>query len=81
MRNLFTDYWNSFWHVIFGFIGAFYYPVLLIFVIYQLADPFETNMQIDIFEGMIGFLGGMFLRRAWHQTQLDHSNIGNNVPN
>jgi len=66
MRNLFEDSWNSFWHVVFGFVGAFYPPVLIIFILYQLVDPFETNMQIDIFEGMIGFLFGMFLRRTWH---------------
>ncbi len=68
MRDLFTDSWNSFWHVVFGFIGAFYPPVLIVFILYQLVDPFETNMQIDIFEGMIGFLAGLFLRRAWHQA-------------
>jgi hypothetical protein len=66
MRDLFTDSWNSFWHIFFGFVGAFYPLVLIIFILYQLADPLETNMQIDIFEGMIGFLAGMFLRRAWH---------------
>lgn len=71
MRDLFTDGWNSFWHVVFGFLGAFYHPIILIFVIYQLVDPFETNMQIDIFEGMIGFLAGMALRRTWHKAELN----------
>jgi hypothetical protein len=81
MRDLFTDYWNSFWHVVFGFLGSLYLPVLIIFIMYQLADPFETNMQIDIFEGMIGYLAGLFLRRAGHQAQLDVAQVGNNVAN
>jgi hypothetical protein len=81
MRDLFTDDWNSFWHVVFGFLGSFYHPILFIFILYQLVDPLETNMQIDIFEGMIGFLAGLFLRRAGHQTQLDVTQISNNIPN
>lgn len=70
MRELFTDSWNSFWHVLFGFIGAFYPPILFVFILYQLEDPFETNVQIDIFEGMIGFLAGKFLYRLRHKTEL-----------
>jgi hypothetical protein len=62
MRNLFTDGWNSFWHFIFGFLGAFYYPVLSVFIVYQLVDPLEQNMLIDIYEGMIGFIAGLYLK-------------------
>ena len=55
MRDLFADGWNSFWHVVFGMIGGVYYPVILLFVMYQLIDPFEENVWIDITEGLIGF--------------------------
>jgi hypothetical protein len=62
MRDLFTDKWNSFWHFIFGFLGAFYHPVLSVFIVYQLVDPLEQNMLIDIYEGMIGFIVGIYLK-------------------
>lgn len=64
MRNLFTDGWNSFWHFIFGFLGSFYHPVLSVFIVYQLVDPLEQNMLIDIYEGMIGFIAGLYLKQT-----------------
>ena len=55
MRDLFTDGWNSFWHFVFGLLG-FYSPfVTILFVLYQLKDPFETNITIDLTEFLIGF--------------------------
>lgn len=70
MRELFTDYMNSFYHVWFGFLGAFFTPILFIAIDYQVSDIFETNMQIDVFEIMIGYIIGT-LCRTWHQTQLN----------
>uniref|UniRef100_A0A6C0ER45 Uncharacterized protein n=1 Tax=viral metagenome TaxID=1070528 RepID=A0A6C0ER45_9ZZZZ len=55
MRDLFVDGWNSFWHVVFGMIGAIYFPVLILFIAYQLIDPFEKNVLTDIAEGLIGY--------------------------
>lgn len=55
MRALFADGWNSFWHVVFGMIGNFCPTVLLLFILYQLIDPFEMNVWIDITEGLIGY--------------------------
>ena len=55
MRDLFTDGWNSFWHFVFGLVG-FYSPfVTILFILYQLKDPFETNITIDLTEFLIGF--------------------------
>lgn len=71
MRELFTDYMNSFYHVWFGFLGAFSFPILFFALDYQLFDFFDTNMQIDIFEVMIGYILGKLLRRAWHETKLN----------
>lgn len=70
MRELFTDYMNSFYHVWFGFLGAFFFPILFIAIDYQISDIFETNMQIDVFEVMIGYIIGT-LCRTWHQTKLN----------
>ena len=55
MRALFADGWNSFWHVVFGMIGSGHPVVLLLFILYQLIDPFEMNVWIDITEGLIGY--------------------------
>jgi len=55
MRYLFADGWNSFWHVVFGMIGGIYYPIIILFILYQLIDPFEENVWIDISEGLIGY--------------------------
>jgi len=55
MRDLFTDGWNSFWHFVFGLVG-FYSPlVTILFILYQLKEPFETNITIDLTEFLIGF--------------------------
>uniref|UniRef100_A0A6C0JLH3 Uncharacterized protein n=1 Tax=viral metagenome TaxID=1070528 RepID=A0A6C0JLH3_9ZZZZ len=55
MRALFADGWNSFWHVAFGMIGSIYPIVLALFIGYQLIDPYEMNVWIDISEGLIGY--------------------------
>jgi hypothetical protein len=71
MRDLFTDRWNSFWHFIFGFLGSFYRPVLDVFITYQMVDPLEHNMLIDIYEGIIGYIVGIYfilLNRLRHQA-------------
>jgi len=56
MRSLFTDGWNSFWHVFFGCIGYYSLPVVVLFVLYQLKDPFETNITVDLTEFLVGYL-------------------------
>ena len=70
MRELFTDYMNSFYHVWLGFLGAFFTPILFFAIDYQLFDFFDTNMQIDVFEVMVGYIIGT-LCRARHQAKLD----------
>ena len=36
MRPLFSDGWNSFWHVLFGMIAAKYNIVLILFLGYEI---------------------------------------------
>jgi len=64
MRVLFADGWNSFWHFVFGFIGAFFAPSLYHFIDYQLFDPYETNVLIDILEGLLGFASGIYVEQG-----------------
>ena len=56
MRALFTDGWNSFWHFFFGILANFYWIMIPGFMGYQLADPYEKNLFIDVSEFAIGFM-------------------------
>jgi len=56
MRPLFTDGWNSFWHVMFGILATQYSIIIPIYVIYQLFDWYDVNMMIDLLEFFIGFI-------------------------
>jgi len=55
MRPLFTDGANSAWHVIFGAAAAWIWWITPLFVLYQLQDPFEKNILIDLGEFAIGW--------------------------
>lgn len=56
MRRLFTDGWNSFWHFFFGIVGVYSNLVTILFVMYQLKDPYEKNVVIDLTEFALGYL-------------------------
>ena len=57
MRPLFTDGWNSFWHVFFGVLAIHFYIIIPVFVLYQLIDWYDVNMMIDLSEFFIGYGG------------------------
>ena len=58
-RLLFTDNWNSFWHIIIG-IFSVKIPILVpIFIFYQLADQSEINVFIDLLEFTYGYIAGI----------------------
>ena len=56
MRRLFTDGWNSFWHFLFGKVGVYSNIVTIIFIMYQLKDPYDKNLVIDLTEFALGYL-------------------------
>jgi hypothetical protein len=56
-RELFTDGWNSFWHLFFGVLSGRFLVILPIFVIYQLFNFHDKNLYIDLSEFFIGFFG------------------------
>ena len=55
MRPLFTDGWNSFWHVFFGVISARYTIIIPAFILYQVIDWHDKNMLCDLNEFFIGY--------------------------
>ncbi len=61
-RGLFTDGWNSFWHVVFGILATtFPRCIVPTFLAYQLYDPTDPNVCVDLSEFMYGFLVGMVI--------------------
>jgi len=55
-RPLFTDGWNSAWHVIFGIMAVKFFFIMPIFIIYQLIDYRDVNLFIDLAEFFIGYI-------------------------
>jgi hypothetical protein len=58
-RFLFTDRWNSFWHIIIGVFAVKISSLVPMFILYQLADPSEINVFIDILEFTYGYMAGI----------------------
>ena len=61
-RPLFADGWNSFWHVAFGLLAAWYWPIAVFFALYQLYNPFEKNIVIDFSEFFVGYGAGYIIK-------------------
>ena len=58
-RLLFTDNWNSFWHVIFGVFAVKVKPIVPIFIFYQFIDQKEINVFVDVLEFLWGYIAGL----------------------
>ena len=54
-RLLFTDGWNSFWHVMFGMMTTWFWWISPIFIVYQLIDYTDPNLWIDLSEFFFGW--------------------------
>lgn len=57
-RRLFTDNWNSFWHVAFGVLGYKLRLLVPLFIFYQFLDLNDVNVFVDIVEFLCGYLVG-----------------------
>ena len=70
MRKLFTDGYNSFWHVVFGMLGYYSHIIIVVFIIYQLATDFynnNSNYIIDIAEGLFGFMLMLIIHKLYYK--------------
>jgi hypothetical protein len=54
-RKLFTDGYNSFWHVCFGILSLRFAVIIPNFIIYQCIDYTDANLFIDLGEFFVGF--------------------------
>lgn len=57
-RRLFTDNWNSFWHIAFGVLGYKLRLLVPLFIFYQFLDLTDVNVFVDIVEFLCGYLVG-----------------------
>jgi hypothetical protein len=53
-RPIFTDRWNSFWHVFLGILSYRFWIIIPMFIIYQFIDFYDKNLWVDILEFFIG---------------------------
>jgi hypothetical protein len=56
MRRLFSDGFNSFWHVVFGILTLYYPFIIVFYILYQYNDPSDENLIIDIGEYIAGLI-------------------------
>jgi hypothetical protein len=61
-RHLFTDGFNSFSHFTLGAIAVYYQFLVPVCTLYQLLDPYDVNMYVDILEFVIGFTVGLVIK-------------------
>jgi len=61
-RHLFTDGFNSFSHFTLGMIAVYYQFLVPVCTLYQLLDPYDVNMYVDILEFIVGFTVGLILK-------------------
>ena len=72
-RELFSDGWNSFWHVLLGILSIRFLVILPIFVIYQLINFYDKNLLVDIEEFFIGFFGITLFVSILNSCKIKHS--------
>ena len=57
-RRLFSDGWNSFWHLAFGVFAIKIKTIVPLFIFYQFLDVEEINVFVDIIEFLCGYMLG-----------------------
>jgi hypothetical protein len=57
-RRLFSDGWNSFWHLAFGVLAIKFKTIVPLFIFYQFLDVEEINVFVDIIEFLCGYMLG-----------------------
>ena len=72
MRRLFTDGMNSFWHVAFGVLAVWVWWITPLFIIYQLKDPFEKNILVDLSEFAVGYAFGIVVKKTLPRQRWIH---------
>jgi hypothetical protein len=55
-RPLFTDGYNSFYHVVFGMMSVWFWWIVPIFIAYELKDYKDQNLLIDLAEFFFGWV-------------------------
>jgi hypothetical protein len=64
VRLIFTDEWNSFWHVVFGILAVRLWWIIPIFLVYQFVLKYDENSIIDTAEFFTGYFFELLIRRV-----------------
>jgi len=75
-RKLFTDKWNSFWHMFFGIISVRYLFIIPLFILYQLYDYKDPNLFVDLSEFFIGLVIGFFILYVFFKAHNPPRGVG-----
>lgn len=70
MRFVFTDGWNSSWHILFGMMAYYNLFGILLFAYYQFILKYDYNSAIDFAE----FLAGYTLMWAYYSVSAPSAN-------
>jgi hypothetical protein len=63
VRLIFTDSWNSLWHVVFGILATRFWLIIPIFLLYQFVLKYDENSIIDTAEFFIGYFFHLLVQR------------------
>ena len=67
VRLIFTDRWNSFWHVLFGVLSVRLWWIIPIFLVYQFILKYDENSTIDTAEFFIGYFFELLVNQILYQ--------------
>ena len=69
VRLIFTDKWNSFWHVVFGILAVRLWWITPIFLVYQFVLKYDENSIIDTAEFFIGYFFEILLNQIIYPSE------------
>jgi hypothetical protein len=67
VRLIFTDKWNSVWHVIFGILAVRLWWIIPIFLVYQFILKYDENSIIDTAEFFTGYFFEILVKQILSQ--------------
>ena len=71
VRLIFSDSWNSLWHVVFGFLAVRLWWIMPIFLIYQFILKYDENSVIDTAEFFVGYFFEILIQRILQAKNLN----------
>lgn len=71
VRLIFSDKWNSFWHVVFGVLAVRLWWIMPIFLAYQFILKYDENSVIDTAEFFVGYFFEILVQQILQAQNLN----------